>query len=83
MSSKPQTEIYEIRIQGYLDAHRREQFESMGIAQGPEGVTCLTGPLVDQAALYGLLSRIRDLGMPLISVTLLNDSDKGCTGRSA
>ena len=83
MNSQPQAAIYAIRIQGFLDARRAHQFEGMAIAQEPGGTTCLTGPLVDQAALYGLLSRIRDLGMPLISVTRVDDADGRRIERSA
>lgn len=83
MESKQQAAIYEIRIQGYLDARRAQQFAGMEIVQAPGGVTSLTGPLVDQAALYGLLSRIRDLGIPLIAVTRLDDTHGRNRERSA
>lgn len=68
MDRSTETAVYEIRIQGYLDARRARHFEGMTITQQPDGVTALVGPVVDQAALYGLLSRLRDLGVPLISV---------------
>lgn len=67
----PQPTIYEIRIQGHLDSHRAEWFEGLAFTHLPEGVTALTGPVLDQAALHGLLSRIRDLGAALISVQRL------------
>lgn len=60
--------IYEIRISGHLDDHWMRVFEGMAITHLADGVTVLVGPVPDQAALYGLLSRIRDLGVPLISV---------------
>ncbi len=60
--------VYEIRIQGILDAQRADWFAGMSIHSLPEGDTVLIGPVVDQAALHSLLSRIRDLGVPLISV---------------
>ncbi len=60
--------VYEIRIQGILDAQRADWFPGMSIHSLPEGDTVLAGPVVDQAALHSLLSRIRDLGVPLISV---------------
>lgn len=60
--------VYEIRISGYLNAQRMCSFEGMVITHLADGVTALVGPVPDQAALYGLLSRIRDLGVPLISV---------------
>ncbi len=58
---------YEIRIRGRLDTRWEEWFD--GLAITPDGGdTLISGPVVDQAALHGLLRRIRDLGMPLISV---------------
>ncbi|MBP6016713.1 MAG: hypothetical protein KA586_08330 [Candidatus Promineofilum sp.] len=63
--------IYEIRIQGYLDIRRAEWFEGLTLTHLPEGVTALSGPVIDQAALHGFLSRIRDLGAELISVQRL------------
>lgn len=68
MEKSPKTVVYEIRIQGHLDAQRAGRFEEMAVTHLPDGVTLLVGPVRDQAALYGLLSRIRDLGAPLISV---------------
>lgn len=62
------TAIYEICIQGHLSSRREGWFEDMTVTRLPEGVTMLVGPVLDQAALYGLLNRIRDLGVPLISV---------------
>jgi hypothetical protein len=60
--------IYEIRIRGQMDPRRARWFEGMTITTLPGGDTLLRGPLADQSALHGLLSRIRDLGIPLISV---------------
>mgnify|MGYP001301505191 CR=1 FL=1 len=60
--------IYEILIQGHLDQHRLRQFEALTITHLPPDLTLLAGPVVDQAALHGLLSRIRDLGVTLVSV---------------
>lgn len=71
MDRSTEMAVYEIRIQGYLDARRARQFEGMTIAEQPDGVTVLVGPVLDQAALYGLLSSLRDLGVPLISVQRL------------
>jgi hypothetical protein len=65
----PSTEaIYEIRIRAVLDAQRADWFPGLSIRSLPEGDTILVGPVIDQAALHSLLSRIRDLGVPLISV---------------
>jgi hypothetical protein len=63
--------LYEIRIQGHLDDRRAAWFEGLTLKREGNGDTLLTGMVVDQAALYGLLRKVRDLGMPLISVNLL------------
>ena len=60
---------YEIRIKGYLDKHWAAWFEGLTITLEDNGDTLLTGPVIDQAALYGLLKKVRDLGMPLVSVS--------------
>lgn len=60
--------IYQIRIQGHLSGRWSDWFGGMGITREENGDTLLTGPVTDQAALYGLLRRVRDLGMPLVSV---------------
>ena len=61
-------ELYEIRIKGHLDDRWADWFGSMTITLEDNGDTLLTGPVVDQAALHGLLRKVRDLGMPLLSV---------------
>ncbi len=61
-------ERYEIRIKGHLDNWRASWFEGMTITTLDNGETLLTGPVVDQAALHGLLKKVRDLGIPLLSV---------------
>jgi hypothetical protein len=63
--------FYEIRIQGHLDNRRAASFEGLTVTREENGNTVLTGR-VDQAALYGLLRKVRDLGMLLISVTRVN-----------
>jgi hypothetical protein len=60
--------IYQIRIKGHLDHQWTEWFEGLTITLEDNGDTLLNGPVVDQAALFGLLKKVRDLGMPLISV---------------
>jgi hypothetical protein len=60
--------IYEIRIEGHLDPSWSEWLEGMTITIPEESVTCLSGPVVDQAALHGILNRIRDLNLKLLSV---------------
>src|SRR4028118_8255 len=59
---------YEIRIKGHLDNRWATRFEGMTLTLADNGDTLLTGLVVDQAALHGLLRRVRDLGMPLVSV---------------
>ena len=62
---------YEIRIKGHLDKRWAAWFEGLTITLEEDGDTLLTGPVVDQAALHGLLKRVRDLGMSLVSVSPL------------
>ena len=64
-------QFYEIRIETHLSDYCMRDFEGMTIALQPEGETILSGPVVDQTALHGILNRIRDLGVPLISVRRL------------
>ena len=59
---------YEIRLKGHLDDRWADRFEGLTITLDDNGTTLLTGPVVDQAALHGVLRRVRDLGMPLLSV---------------
>jgi hypothetical protein len=60
--------VYQIRIKGHLGPQWAEWFEGLTITLEEDGDTLLTGPVVDQAALHGLLKKVRDLGMPVISV---------------
>jgi hypothetical protein len=64
----PQPVIYQIRIKGHLNAQWRDWFEGLTITLEEDGDTLLTGPVIDQAALHGLLKKVRDLGLPLVSV---------------
>ena len=61
-------ERYEIRIKGHFDDQWAAWFGGLTITREDNGETLLTGPVVDQAALHGLLRKVRDVGMPLISV---------------
>ena len=61
--------LYEIRVVGHLDFRWSDRFDGLSFTHESEGTTILRGPVVDQAALHGLLRRVRDLGLPLISVT--------------
>ena len=60
--------VYQIRIQGHLGREWTDWFGGLIITLEDNGETLLTGPVVDQAALYGLLKKVRDVGMPLVSV---------------
>ena len=60
--------LYEIRLKGHLDARWATWFEGLSFTYESNGTTILSGPVVDQAALYGLLRTLRDLALPLISV---------------
>lgn len=63
--------VYEIRVRGHLDENYWTQwFDGMTVVADDNGETVLTGPVADQAALYGLLTKIRDLALPLVSVNL-------------
>ena len=60
--------IYQIRVEGHLGRQWAGRFEELNITLEENGTTLLTGPVVDQAALHGILRRIRDLGITLISI---------------
>lgn len=78
MSNKPtstsdsdQANIYHIKVKGHLDCHWSDWFENLMITLEEDGTTLLSGPVVDDAALHGLLKRVRDSGMQLLSVNLV------------
>jgi hypothetical protein len=64
--------LYEIRLKGHLDDRWADRFEGLTITLEENGNTLITGPVIDQAALHGLLKKVRDLGMPLVSVNFVN-----------
>jgi hypothetical protein len=64
--------VYQIRIKGHLGPQWTEWFGGLSITLEDDGDTLLTGPVVDQAALHGLLKKVRDLGMPLLSAVRVN-----------
>ncbi len=72
-------ERYEIRVVGHLDARWGVWFDGLTIRNEPKGEATLSGPVADQAALHGLLARIRDLNLPIVALTRLapEDSESG------
>ena len=70
-----QPTIYQIRLGGHLGAEWTDWFEGLTITREEDGDTLLTGPVVDQAALHGLLKKVRDLGMTLVSVVQVQFND--------
>jgi hypothetical protein len=68
-----QSMVYQIRIKGHLSSQWSDWFDGLNVVLEEDGDTLLTGPVVDQAALYGLLKKVRDLGMPLLSVNQIQN----------
>jgi hypothetical protein len=71
-----QPTVYQIKIKGHLGGEWTDWFEGLTIKLEDNGNTLLTGPVADQAALHGLIKKVRDLGVPLISV---NPVEGGCS----
>ena len=63
---------YEIRVHGHLGPRWTAWFDGLCLTNEADGTTALRGPVVDQAALHGLLQKVRDIGVPLVSVTRLD-----------
>lgn len=63
---------YDIRVKGHLDARWAAWFGGLTLTKNIDGTTLIHGPVADQAALHGLLQKLRDLGVPLVSVTQVN-----------
>ena len=68
--------VYQIRIRGHLSPQRADWFEGLTITMEENGDTLLTGTVVDQAALHGLLKKVRDLGTPLLSVNYVEPNKR-------
>ena len=66
---------YAIRIKGHLDQRWADWFDGLSFAHDDDGTTLLAGALADQAALHGVLNKLRDLGLPIISVQSLDSDD--------
>jgi len=75
--SEAQTSRYEVRLCGHLDPRWAAEFEGLSLTQEGDGTTLIAGPVVDQAALHGLLRRVRDLGLPLVSVQNVESHPRG------
>jgi hypothetical protein len=67
---------YEIRVKGHLDGRWSEWFDGLQITNLENGEALLSGDIVDQAALHGVLNKVRDLGLPLVAVRSAGPSDK-------
>ena len=65
----PHADQYEIRLQGHLDQKWAALFDGLSLSQEGDGITLLAGPVSDQSALHGVLRKVRDIGLPLVSVT--------------
>ena len=63
------SQCFEIRVEGHLNKIHNDDFDGMNISLLPNGQTLISGQALDQAALFGILIRIRDMGIPLVSVT--------------
>lgn len=72
-SRHAQAEHYAIRVKGHLDPRWSEWFEGLTVTHTESGETCLSGPVADQAALHGLLAKVRDLNLTLISVNWIEN----------
>ena len=66
----------EIRVKGQIDQHWSDWFDDLTVTHTDQDETVLTGPVVDQAALHGLLAKLRDLGLPIVSVNLSEEADQ-------
>ena len=74
------SQFYRIVVRGHLDPSWTDWFDGLSITQEPTGYTVIAGAVADQAALYRLLIKLRDLGLPLLAVTLVksNEGEKPC-----
>lgn len=80
---RPEDGRYEIRLIGGLDAHWTAWFDGMAVSHESDGTTVISGPIADQAALHGVLQRVRDLGLPLVSVARTALDQPDTTGTEA
>jgi len=66
---------YEIRIKGHLDSRWAAWFDGLSLTHDSDGTTVISGPVVDQAALHGLLHKVRDVGIPLLSIAQVDPDE--------
>jgi hypothetical protein len=66
---------YEIRLKGHLDSRWAAWFDGLSLTHDSDGTTVISGPVLDQAALHGLLQRVRDVGIPLVSVAQIDPDE--------
>ena len=66
---------YEIRVKGHLDSRWAAWFDGLSLINDSDGTTVISGPVVDQAALHGLLQKVRDVGIPLLSVAQVDPDE--------
>ena len=78
---QPATARYRIRIRGHIDPDWSTWFDCLTVTRADDGTTELTGPVIDQAALFGLLARLRDLGATLLLVERLDAGGAGTSAR--
>ena len=76
-SESDKLSVYQIRVKGILDECWSDWFDGLTVVPQTGGETVVSGPVVDQAALYGLLNRVRDLGLPLLSVQRVEIEEQG------
>lgn len=72
------TRLYEIRLEGHLNDRWADWFEGLTLTREADGTTILTGAIVDQAALHAVLRKVRDLGLPLLSVIQTDPNPTDC-----
>jgi hypothetical protein len=82
-SDRSEAGRYEIRLTGHLDTHWTAWFDGLTVSYESDGTTVIGGQIVDQAALHGLLQRVRDLGLPLVSVIRVDGGQPHTTGSEA
>lgn len=74
-TERPEDGRYEIRLRGHLETRWAAWFDGMTLSHEPDGSTVLIGTVVDQAALHGLLQKVRDIGLPLVSINRIEPHD--------